>query len=87
MARARPLQGRMQQGKVSFNAQGDWYDTVRQEMLRFPAGVHDVCVDSLAWMSHLCMNRQPPRRPKPKELKSWRDKLKVSSQAVGHMAA
>jgi len=88
MARARPLQGRMQQGMVSFNAEGDWYDVVRQEMLRFPAGVHDDCVDSLAWATHLCMNRAPPRRPKTQEPKSWRDKLKgLSGRGASHMAA
>jgi predicted phage terminase large subunit-like protein len=88
MARARPLQGRMQQGMVSFNSQGDWYDTVRQEMLRFPAGVHDDCVDSLAWMANLAINRQPPRKPKSEKLKSWRDKLAgMGTGAVSHMSA
>ena len=43
MARGRVLQGRMQQGMVSFNQDAEWYDTVRNEMLRFPAGVHDDC--------------------------------------------
>lgn len=41
LARARPLQGRMQQGRVSFDASADWYDACRLEMLRFPAGAHD----------------------------------------------
>jgi len=41
LARARPLQGRMQQGRVSFNADAEWYDACRLEMLRFPAGAHD----------------------------------------------
>lgn len=88
LARARPLQGRMQQGMVSFNEQGEWYDVVRQEMLRFPAGVHDDCVDSAAWMTHLCMGRAAPRKPKLKELGSWKDKLKgLSGKPAGHMAA
>jgi predicted phage terminase large subunit-like protein len=88
MARARPLQGRMQQGMVSFNLAGDWYDVVRQEMLRFPAGVHDDCVDSLAWMAHMAINRQPPRKPKSQEPKSWRDKLAgMGIGSTSHMAA
>ena len=88
MARARPLQGRMQQGMVSFNITGDWYDVVRQEMLRFPAGVHDDCVDSLAWMSQLCIGRQPPQKLKTKEPESWRDRLKgMGASNVTHMAA
>lgn len=87
LARARPLQGRMQQGMVSFNDQGDWYDAVRQEMLRFPAGVHDDCVDSAAWMTQLCIGREPPQRPRQKEMKSWRDRLKQAGRGTGHMVA
>jgi predicted phage terminase large subunit-like protein len=88
LARARPLQGRMQQGKVSFNEQGDWYDVVRQELLRFPAGVHDDCVDALAWMTHLAVGRAPPQKPKQKEMGSWRDKLKgLGTKGASHMAA
>jgi predicted phage terminase large subunit-like protein len=88
MARARPLQGRLQQGMVSFNDTGEWYDVVRQEMLRFPAGAHDDCVDSLAWMTQLCVNRAPPRKPKQKSEKSWKDKLPGAGRnGQGHMAA
>jgi predicted phage terminase large subunit-like protein len=88
LARARPLQGRLQQGMVSFNSEGGWYDVVRQEMLRFPAGVHDDCVDSMAWMTQLCVGRQPPQKIKPKEEKSWKDKLNGLGQyTVSHMAA
>ncbi len=88
MARARPLQGRMQQGKVFFNANGEWYETVRNEMLRFPAGVHDDCVDSLAWLAQLIVGKPAPSRPKAPPQKSWKDKLRAGSKgAVGHMAA
>ena len=87
MARGRSLQGRMQQGMVSFNNEGGWYDVVRAEMLRFPAGVHDDCVDSLAWMATLAVNRAPPMAPRMKPVKSWRDKLRVIGGTVGHMAA
>jgi predicted phage terminase large subunit-like protein len=87
MARAKTLQGRMEQGKVSFNLQGDWYEVARAEMLRFPAGVHDDIVDSLAWGALMAVGRQPPRLPKPKEMRSWKDKLKVGYGTVGHMAA
>lgn len=86
-ARASPLQGRMQQGRVSFSSAGDWYDTVRNEMLRFPAGVHDDCVDSLAWMAQLAIGRQPPQRPRKKGFKSWKDQLHGGAQGASHMAA
>jgi predicted phage terminase large subunit-like protein len=85
MARARPLQGRMQQGMVSFNRVGEWYDVCRQEMLRFPAGAHDDCVDSLAWMASMAIGRQPPRKITYKEPESWRNKLKLDASAASHM--
>lgn len=87
LARARVLQGRMQQGMVSFSQDGAWYDTVRNEMLRFPAGVHDDCVDSMAWMAQMVVDSEPPRGAKPKEQKSWKDRLTAGKGATSHMAA
>lgn len=86
-ARASTLQGRMQQGMVSFNIGADWYDTVRNEMLRFPAGIHDDCVDSLAWLAQVAMDRPAPKKPVPKKYKSWKDQLRAGTGTVGHMAA
>jgi len=88
LVRARPLQGRMQQGMVSFSDVGLWFDVVRAEMLRFPAGLHDDCVDSLAWTTQLAMGREPPPKPAVKPVKSWKDQLKgVGSTNLTHMAA
>lgn len=87
LARARPLQGRMQQGMVSFAEGAEWYDAARTEMLRFPAGVHDDQVDALAWMATMAVGREPPRKPKAKEPKSWKDKLRGLNGTVTHMAA
>lgn len=87
MVRARALQGRMQQGKVSFNAAAEWYDTVRSEMLRFPAGVHDDCVDSLAWAAQLAIGKEPPRKNEPRKEKSWRDRIASPASGGTHMAA
>lgn len=88
MARARPLQARMQQGMVVFNEKAEWYDTVRGEMLRFPAGVHDDCVDSGAWLASLAIDSAPPRKARAAVTKSWRDKLPgMGRGGVSHMAA
>ena len=86
-ARGKVLQGRMQQGMVAFAAGASWLDVVRNEMLRFPAGVHDDCVDALAWLAQLVVGREPPRPPKLKTPKSWRDKLRLGSKGSSHMAA
>lgn len=86
LARARPLQGRMQQGMVSFNNNAAWFDTLKAEMLRFPAAVHDDQVDSMAWMTQLAIGREPPRKPRPAKEKSWKDKLTLGGQG-SHMTA
>lgn len=80
LARARPLQGRMQQAMVSFAADAEWYDVCRLEMLRFPAGAHDDCVDSLSWATQMAIGHEPPAKQKTKEPASWRDKLKSISR-------
>lgn len=85
MARARALQGRMQQGMVSF-ANAPWLDALKLEMLRFPAGVHDDQVDSLAWLAQMVVGRQAPHKPREKKPESWRDKLE-GGLLVTHMAA
>ena len=89
LARARALQGRMQQGMVTFSDKGDWYDTVRAEFLRFPAGVHDDCVDSAAWVATLAVTHAPPAASKQQKPASWKDKLNLLGRASGasHMAA
>ncbi len=87
MARARPLQGRMQQGMVSFADGAQWFDAARAEMLRFPAGVHDDQVDALAWMATMVVGREPPRQQQAKAPKSWKDKLNSMGKATSFMGA
>lgn len=86
LARARALQGRMQQGMVSFASGAPWFDSLRAEMLRFPAGLHDDQVDSLAWVAQLAVGKAPPRAPAPPKPKSWRDKL-FGGGTLSHMVA
>lgn len=74
LTRARTLQARMQQGLISFVDKAEWYDSARLELLRFPAGVHDDQVDSLAWMAQLAVGRAPPRE-KSARIASWKDRL------------
>lgn len=49
-SRARSLQARMRAGGVEFDQRADWFDTLQNEMLRFPRDVHDDQVDALAWI-------------------------------------
>lgn len=82
--RARPLQGRMQQHKVIIRSDQSWHETILQELLRFPGGVHDDIVDGMAWVTRMIINKQPP--PKPNQAlrgkydyngrhKSWKQRL------------
>jgi predicted phage terminase large subunit-like protein len=89
LARARPLQGRMQQGRLWFPKDAPWVAEVQKELLRFPAAAHDDIVDALAWAVTLAVNEKPPARRKPQKITSWKDKLRAAARAGdgSHMAA
>lgn len=89
LARAGPLQGRLQHGKLILPTEMPWKNDVVQEMLRFPAGVHDDIVDAMAWAVQLATRKDPPRLVVPPKPKSWRDKLGalIGQGGVGHMSA
>lgn len=75
VARARPIQARMQQGRVYFPAGNPAVMEVIAELMRFPNGVHDDGVDSLAWLGWLLDYFVAVRPVKEKPKSSWRDKL------------
>lgn len=86
--RASPFQARMQHGRVAFKEGAEWFPVMQNEMLRFPSGIHDDIVDSLAWMARLVTQYEPPRKPTPKAQKSWRDKIPgMGRRNAGPMAA
>lgn len=93
MARARPLQGRMQNRRVFFPRGAPWFDAMQRELLRFPAGAHDDMVDALAWCAHLVSQKSPPARPRQmhsKPEKTVAEKIRAMSRGglgVSHMAA
>lgn len=90
LVRAQPLRGRMQLGKVWFPDNAPWMDVLRQEFLRFPTGKHDDIIDSCSWLTRLVLSRQAPRLKKPKEQRSWKDRLKGimnGTKGASHMAA
>jgi predicted phage terminase large subunit-like protein len=86
-ARARPLQGRMQQHMIVFPRDTEWTITAQQELLRFPSGVHDDIVDSLAWLAKLVVDKTPPARAQEKQIKSWKDRIFAGGAAASHMGA
>ena len=75
LARARPIQGRMKQGKVRLPKDAVWFHELQEELLRFPNGLNDDQVDALAWVGQMMaqFGTQPlPHQPKGK---SWKDQL------------
>lgn len=82
-ARATPLQGRMQQGRVSFAEGVEWFPVTQNEYLRFPTGIHDDIVDADAWLARLVEKYAAPRLPKPKAEKSWKDQIPKIVRAQG----
>lgn len=90
--RARSIQGLMASGKVYWPEGALWVDDFLNEMLRFPNGVKDDCVDAAAWIGKMLATQVyiGTGRPKKKD-KSWRSKLKgyVSGhkETNSHMAA
>lgn len=73
-ARARSLQGRMQQGKVFFQRSRFYEETLQPQFLGFPASKHDDIVDSYAWaclmLEHLSRGRIPTK-PDTGEVPLW----------------
>ena len=76
MVRARPLQGRMQQGKLILPSDQPWVEVLVHELLRFPGGLHDDIVDSLAWLVKMILGHAPPAKPSSvAQIVSWKEKL------------
>lgn len=75
VARARSIQGRMQQGLVFFRKGCNATAQLVAEMMRFPNGVNDDGVDAMAWIGQMLSLLVRPRETKPPPKKSWKDKL------------
>lgn len=61
--RARSIQARMRAGAVKFDKNADWYQTLEDEMLRFPRDKHDDQVDALSYLGLIVdkMNNAPSK--------------------------
>ena len=78
-ARARAIQGRMQQGMVFLPKNEVFTGPLVAELLRFPNGVHDDQVDALAWVG-LMMTEFSSFSERIVQEPSWRDKLETLSR-------
>ena len=73
-ARARAIQGRMQQGMVFLPRDAIFTGPLAAELLRFPSGVHDDQVDALAWIG-LMMTEFATFKERIIPEPSWRDDI------------
>jgi len=74
-ARARAIQGRMQQGMVFLPKDAVFTGPLTAELLRFPNGTHDDQVDAMAWLG-LMMTEYSTYFERVEVAPSWRDDLK-----------
>lgn len=74
-ARARAIQGRLQQGKVLFPKDSSFTAALVGEMLRFPNGEHDDQVDALAWIGLMMADFSRPTSAAAKGKPSWKEQL------------
>tara|TARA_E500000331_G_scaffold317136_1_gene328308 strand:+ start:54 stop:1697 length:1644 start_codon:yes stop_codon:yes gene_type:complete len=85
-ARARAIQGRMQQGMVFFPKSEVFTGPLVAELLRFPNGVHDDQVDALAWLG-LMMAEFSTFVERVEHIPTWRDKLPAMLRGEKHKSA
>ena len=83
--RARPLQGRMEQGKFIFPTVESmpWMSSLQNEMLKFPLGANDDQVDALAWIGQMIMMFGVRNEKKAKAKESFKDKLRKFGGGIG----
>jgi predicted phage terminase large subunit-like protein len=63
VTRARSIQARMRAGGVKFDKAADWYQTLEDELMRFPRDKHDDQVDAMAYLGLMVdkMHEAPTR--------------------------
>jgi predicted phage terminase large subunit-like protein len=64
IARAEPAVAWLEQGRIWFPRQAAWLDEFVSELCDFPDGVHDDCVDVLAYAVRVSMSAAPASAPK-----------------------
>jgi predicted phage terminase large subunit-like protein len=64
LSRARSIQARMRAGGVKFDTSAEWYQTFKDELLRFPRDRHDDQVDSWAYIGLMIDKMMEAATPK-----------------------
>lgn len=77
-SRARSIQARMRAGGVRFDKNADWYQTLEDELMKFPRDRHDDQVDAMAYLGLIVdkMNNAPTKEEVEEE--EYREDLEIS---------
>jgi len=84
VARAKPIGGRVRQGKVYLPEDAPWFADFIRELEQFPAGKHDDQVDAFAWVGQMLDDLMKARANDPNaegKKSGWRDKLPNAAKA------
>lgn len=83
LSRARSLQARLRAGGVRFDKDASWYQTLEDEMVRFPKDRHDDQVDALSWVGLVLDELQ--EAPTHKELaeEEYQESLQTYTEGQG----
>ena len=75
LSRARSMQARMRAGGVKFDTQTEWYQTFKDELLRFPRDRHDDQVDAWAYIGLMIDKMMDAMTPKELEDEEYQQAL------------
>jgi predicted phage terminase large subunit-like protein len=76
--RARAIQARMRAGGVKFDKNADWYQTLEDELMRFPRDRHDDQVDAMAYLGLIIDKMHDAPTKEEMEDEEYREELRES---------
>jgi predicted phage terminase large subunit-like protein len=83
VSRARSLQARMRSGGIRFDKDKTWYDTLEDEMARFPRDRHDDQVDALSWIGLVLDKLQEAPTQEEEDEDDYNDFIFENNQDTG----
>lgn len=81
--RARSIQARMRAKSVKFQKSEDWFQTLENEMVRFPRDLHDDQVDAMAWLGLMLDKLVEANTPQEDEDEEYEEEMAESAYYDG----
>lgn len=86
VARSKPIQVWMRQGRVHIPTDAPWYNDLRKELIDFPGGRHDDIVDVVSYIGQMLDDMTTPFVPagaRNQEAPGWRNALREMQTRQG----